>query len=268
MRRLFLAFWLLLASLVQSAAPVAAGPLPFASPMMMKPAAAGAFTPASLFIGGFAGGWWDPSDLTHMWKDTAGTIPVTADGDAVARIDDKSGNGNNLLQSTSGSRPLYKTSGGKSWLQFDGTDDYMRATFAMGTSWNRISAVQFPSLPHGNRQWFGGVTVNECLFDGAGGASMFNGTGTGASFVASATTDYVITEIWEPTTKIAADNGSYATSAFGAVNPGGLTVGASNSTGSFAGLRLYGLVMVNKSLNGTEVANTRTFMGALQGRVL
>lgn len=69
--------------------------------------------------------WYDPSDLSTLWKDTAGTTPVTADGDAVARIDDKSGNGRHLTQSTAGSRPLYKTSGGISWLQFDGVDDYL-----------------------------------------------------------------------------------------------------------------------------------------------
>ena len=67
--------------------------------------------------------WFDPSDLTTLWKDVAGTDPVLADGDAVARIDDKSGNGRHMIRSTAGERPLYKTDGTLHWLLFDGTDD-------------------------------------------------------------------------------------------------------------------------------------------------
>lgn len=84
-----------------------------------------AFTPKSLFAISDVGGWYDPSDLTTLWQDTAGTTPVTADGDAVARIDDKSGRGNHLVQATGLSQPLYKTSGGLHWLQFDGSNDGM-----------------------------------------------------------------------------------------------------------------------------------------------
>lgn len=69
--------------------------------------------------------WYDPSDLTTLWKDVAGTSPVTADGDLVARMDDKSGNGYNATQATEVRRPVYKTSGGLHWLLFDGIDDGM-----------------------------------------------------------------------------------------------------------------------------------------------
>ena len=74
---------------------------------------------------------WNPANVASLWKDTAGTIPVTADGDAVARIDDLSGNGNNLLQSTASSRPLWRSSGGLSWLEFDGVDDFFEKTTAV-----------------------------------------------------------------------------------------------------------------------------------------
>jgi hypothetical protein len=74
--------------------------------------------------------WYDPSDLSTMWKDTAGTDPVTADGDAVARIDDKSGNARHLTQGTAANRPLYKTAGGLHWLQFDGTNDQLSVNSA------------------------------------------------------------------------------------------------------------------------------------------
>lgn len=85
-----------------------------------------AFTPSDLFSLGEDGGWYDPSDLSTLWQDTAGTVSVTAAGQSVARIDDKSGNGRHLLQSTSANRPTYQTSGGLHWLDFDGTDDFLQ----------------------------------------------------------------------------------------------------------------------------------------------
>lgn len=79
--------------------------------------------PLALFRGGVDGAWYDPSDINTLFKDVAGTTPVTADGDAVARVNDKSGNGHNLLQSSAALRPLYRTAGGLSWLELDGVDD-------------------------------------------------------------------------------------------------------------------------------------------------
>lgn len=67
--------------------------------------------------------WYDPSDLTTMFQNSNGTTAVTADGDPVGYIADKSGNGKHWIQATAAARPLYKTGGGLHWLQFDGTDD-------------------------------------------------------------------------------------------------------------------------------------------------
>lgn len=51
--------------------------------------------------------WYDPSDVSTLWKDTTGTSAVTAQWDSVARMDDKSGNGNNVTQATANVRPLW-----------------------------------------------------------------------------------------------------------------------------------------------------------------
>ena len=45
---------------------------------------------APLFANGEAGVWYDPSDLTTLFQDTAGTTPVTAPGQTVALMLDKS----------------------------------------------------------------------------------------------------------------------------------------------------------------------------------
>lgn len=49
-----------------------------------------AFTPARLFAGGEAGAWFDPSDLATLFQDAAGSVPVTADGQPVGLVLDKS----------------------------------------------------------------------------------------------------------------------------------------------------------------------------------
>ncbi|MEN9807767.1 MAG: hypothetical protein RL756_2287 [Pseudomonadota bacterium] len=41
---------------------------------------AGGFSPASLFAAGEAGAWYDPSDLTTLFSDSAGTTPVATPG--------------------------------------------------------------------------------------------------------------------------------------------------------------------------------------------
>jgi hypothetical protein len=82
-----------------------------------------AWSPADLVS---LGAWYDPSDLTTMFQDAAGTTPVTAAGQPVGLILDKSGNGYHASQSTSTARPLLQIDGsGNYYLAFDGVDDYL-----------------------------------------------------------------------------------------------------------------------------------------------
>ena len=82
--------------------------------------------PRSLFSAGEQGIWLDPSDFSTLFQDAAGTTPVTALGQPVGLICDKSGRGNHSSQSTAASRPtLQQDSNGLYYLSFDGTDDSM-----------------------------------------------------------------------------------------------------------------------------------------------
>jgi hypothetical protein len=89
------------------------------------------FSPTSLFLSAEKGAWYDPSDLSTVFQDTAATTPSVV-GDPVGRINDKSGNGFHLLQATAGLRPLLQTEGGRYYLNFDGTDDEMAVTATLG----------------------------------------------------------------------------------------------------------------------------------------
>ena len=63
------------------------------------------WNPRDGLIGGDQGLWLDPSDLTTMFQDSAGTTPVTAVEQSVGLIRDKSGRNNHAFQSTSANRP-------------------------------------------------------------------------------------------------------------------------------------------------------------------
>lgn len=229
------------------------------------------FNPLTLF-GGTMGVWYDISDISTLFQDTAGTTPVTANNDPVARVNDKSGNGNNLLLTgAAGQRPLYKVSGSLKYLLFDGTDDFLGPiNFVMGTTWDRVSAIQLASTTNGICAFGGGSVDTQTFVNGSVQLQLWNNSAAGAAAAVSATTDYVVTERWSSAPSlIALDNGSYQNSpSIAGVNPGGITIGSKRSGFNPAGMRLYGCIMINRAMTAGEIANCRTNQGALQGRVL
>jgi hypothetical protein len=84
------------------------------------------FTPVALFASSEKGVWFDASDLSTMFQDSGGTVPVTTVGQPVGKILDKSGNNAHAVQTISASRPTYQVdSYGWPYLNFDGVDDYL-----------------------------------------------------------------------------------------------------------------------------------------------
>lgn len=65
----------------------------------------GGFSPLLWFGSGQQGAWYDPSDFTTLFQDSAGTTPVTAVEQPVGLMLDKSGRGNHAAQATAGNRP-------------------------------------------------------------------------------------------------------------------------------------------------------------------
>ena len=63
---------------------------------------------AELFANGEQGVWYDPSDLSTLFQDAAGTIPVTGVEQPVGRMLDKSGRGNHASQATTTARPILR----------------------------------------------------------------------------------------------------------------------------------------------------------------
>lgn len=85
-----------------------------------------------LFAAGEQGVWLDPSDWGTLFQDSAGTTPVTAVGQPVGLILDKSGRGNHFVQPTATSRPtLQQDANGLFNLQADGVDDWLYSSSAI-----------------------------------------------------------------------------------------------------------------------------------------
>lgn len=89
----------------------------------------GPFDPSTFFSNGEQGAWYDPSDLTTLFQDAAGTTPGAA-GSPVGHLLDKSGNNLHASQATTSARPTLVQSGDNYYLQYDGVDDKLTLTLA------------------------------------------------------------------------------------------------------------------------------------------
>lgn len=238
-------------------------------------AAIGAWNPLDIFSGGY-GAWYDPSDLTTLWKDTAGTQQVTADGDAVARIDDKSGNGLHLVQATGANCPLYKTDGTLRWLQFDGTNDrlqkasvdlsaYFKAT--VFTSWRRsVDDADRIIFAHGGTGTVSGFLVRSPSGANTNFSSSQRGATTAVSAARSTTAAPVsiygtgLFDIQAPSVQ-GRTGGVAGTAQTGATGGGNfstqtLSMGCSSiSASSFFSGNVYQIIAPLKTASATELLN-------------
>jgi hypothetical protein len=233
-------------------------------------AAAPAFSPLDLFGSGEEGAWYDPSDLSTVWQDAAGTTPATA-GDPVGRIDDKSGNGNHATQSTSTARPTLQTSGGLYYLDFDGVDDFMRSSSfpaiaqpisaALGF---RASAIPKFIIDGHDANQFSLITVN------VGGVDKLRFvSGDGPPFL------YVDYTYGGDTVARVLANGASSVIAIDGVE----TVGAASATAAVtawtlgaAGTdvlpldgRIYGFVAVDRTLTAGEIDDVEAYLATKSG---
>jgi hypothetical protein len=109
------------------------------------------WTPANLFAAGEQGVWYDPSDFSTMFQDSAGTTPVTAVGQTVGKILDKSGRNNHATQATAAAHPVLQIDGnGKYYLGFDGVDDSLATAAINFTATDKMSVFCGVTKTSGN----------------------------------------------------------------------------------------------------------------------
>lgn len=158
-----------------------------------------------LFANGEQGLWLDPSDLSTLFQDTAGTSPLTAPGQQVALALDKSGRGGRVIQPTALARPtlgrhpaggtrnlLLGSEGQRGWTAIGTSPPAVAAathlgkpcwgvTFPAGlanATWN-VSRATYPSQTYpfpGAYSWNYKVATNRPLLPGETVTVMLNGS--------------------------------------------------------------------------------------------
>lgn len=214
------------------------------------------------------------ADAGTRWRDTSATLPATIAGShTIGRLDDKSGNGHNVTQGTSTSRPALGNSGDLWWMTGDGIDDWLRSTTAAMTQpWWRISALRQVSWALGERM-FGPATIG-----GAGllyqnpvtpQLGLFNGTLANANANAVVGADAITYEVHNgASSALAIDGGTPATGNPGTANPDGLTIFSDHVPQLFGNFRLYATMAGNGTLTAPQAAEIVSVMALLQGRSL
>ena len=97
----------------------------------------------ALFTSGEQGFAYDPNDLTTLYQDAAGSIPVTGAGQPVGLMRDKSGRNNHAFQTVSASRPILQRNAttGAYYLAFDGADDFLQTNNIDFTATDKVTVI-------------------------------------------------------------------------------------------------------------------------------
>jgi hypothetical protein len=251
---------------------------------------AGGFSPNVLFAGGEAGDWFDPSDLSRMWQDTAGATPVTADGQTVARIDGQRGVVS-LRQSDAAKRPAYKTSAGLHWLQFDGTNDSFSsaASVSIDNVHSIVAGVKVNSLANGFNAEFLTSAFSSGELPNYFAAAIYNNGGnymvrsiypsidsfnTGISLGASISNAFVLSQLRNSGTELIQRNAgagtslTITTSSAAITQPGFLTTGRHLDSAQFLNGNLYFLLIRGALTAGADLTALEGFAAAKTGVTL
>ena len=238
-----------------------------------------AFTPASLFASGEAGVWGDPSPTT-CFTDTSGATPAGA-GDAVARINDSSGNGNNIIQSTVAARPLLKqTVGGDWYLDYSGTDDGMATAAIDFSASDKISVFASIEAEGSNTSVIVETAADYTSVNGS--FVLYRQTSQGLGLNSKGSSDQTLsvsTGYAAPTKQVLSGlidisgnssilraNGSVILSSTGDLGTGNfgnhvLNVGARNNAGSlFFNGKLFSFVVRGAATSGDQLIDAETWM--------
>lgn len=240
-----------------------------------------------IFRSATQGFWYDPSDFSTMFQDSAGTTPVTAAGQPVGKILDKSPFENHLTQATGAFRPtLEQDALGYYYLAFDGTQ-FLSATIDFSaTDTMTLAATYNPTIAgECSLMSLGTVTSQAGAFDLGvlmggillyrSGDSAFGARGT-ASLEASVATvsatlnlagDSHATE--NPTLRFAGgqfDLTDYVAGDTGGGNFGNYTFKLGGGLAAFDG-RCYGAMAFDIVLTSTQIETVEAYLNSKSGLI-
>ena len=202
--------------------------------------------------------WLDGDDATSMFDATSGGSQVAAGG-AVARWQDKSGNGRHGVQSTSGNRPSLQVEvqNGRSVVRFDGSGDHLATTLA-DSSQQTFFIVSRAVSPTGGQRIFS-YGADRSAFAGTSEVRWWSGNfSTGAS----STSFNVAAGVIASDVSIALFGNGAAGSSGDPANAGsGLaSVGSEASTVNSYNGDIAEIVVYNTALSATDRARVEKYL--------
>ena len=244
----------------------------------------------SIFASNEQGFFYDPDDLSTMFQDTAGTVPVTGIGQPVGLMLDKSGRNNHARQTDSARKPKLQRNAttGAYYLAFDGVDDFLQTDSIDFTATDKVSLfagvrrlsdagvsiiAEFSANSASNANSFYLVGLSNS-------AIQFNSRGSGNSTTASsqrfpAPAPMVISSVGDisgKVSKIRANSGGYAVNVGdqGTGNYGNypLYIGRRGGTALLFNGHIYGLIGIGKLVSDNEIVNIEKELAKRTGVIL
>jgi len=237
----------------------------------------------ALFAVGEQGVWYAPRDFSTMFQDVGGTIPVTATGQRVRKILDKSGRGNHA--SDANGLTLQIDSDGFYYLDSSGSTGLVSSAFAMGSdklflavkvrplSSSANMIVEFSAIADSNAGTFNFFRSGDAFYTSVNGSVAISSVFTAQRSLAETvvyTSNYDLagttkaTEFLEPTT-----NGlpGLFFGVSGATDSGGGNFGTYSlyvarrgaSSLPFVG-RIYELIVRGASTSAKDVATVSSYL--------
>ena len=242
------------------------------------------FDPASLFVGGYDGAYYNFNIISSLWKDTAGTVPVTTAGDAIARADDLKGvlTPYNITNGTAGARPQYNTVAAAMGAIFDGVDDTLTSTAFSLSGTKRTICLAVRDLSDGasspllNKTYTSYSSVGYGAIDvrgdgttiatyGGGGGLLLTQTGFTAPYKAS-----IISEC-DPSTPIlklmvnGVETSSSTSQSSNTYGSSPIAMGSGQGFAPFGNIEVIAALIINRDLTAGEKASWDTFANGLLG---
>ncbi len=225
----------------------------------------GAFMRAKGMISS-AGGGFLPTDLENLVAWYRFNTDVTVVGAGVDTWTDQSGNGNDLRQTTDTNRPSKESDGS---VLGDGVDNYLRATFTLVQPYTVYQLAQWVSYEL-NDHVYNGVVANCALFkEQVSGRrfALFNGSTTAINTDWVEDTYAVVQAIHNgASSSLRIDKNAETTGNVGVNDPGGFTLGASNTPANFSNDQHKEVIIysvAHDSDTRTQVVNYLSGVGGL-----
>lgn len=223
------------------------------------------FDPATLFGPSDDGYFFDISDLSTLFSDTARTTAAVVDG-PVKGITDKSGKGHHMTW-VSGNTLTLRQSGSFYYLEASATNGVTSCSVAMAQPWYRISAVRFLTWVAFGRVFPASDNTTDGLRQhGSSPIIKLNDGSDGPTVSATLNTDMTLSEVHNNTgSSLQIDNNTAATGTSGSTAGNGQVIMCRSTGANPVNGYFYGDFAINRNPTAGEKASLKTFFSAKYG---